>query len=186
MLAVSGCALWGCQTENKHNHVGHEHGQHDTVVSDTAQGSPHRVAMANIGSAHVHIEYHSPAVRGCIIWGGLVPYNEVWVTGAHNATFMYFSKDVVIADKTIEKGQYGFFTIPGKEEWTMILNKNWEQHLTEEYSESEDVLRWKVRPDSASHSERLTYRVMPGDGNSGVVMLNWENVQVTIPIRAAE
>jgi len=177
--------FFACQNKQAQNHEGH-HQPTEETISDTTKGSPHRVSMANIGKAHVHVEYNSPAVRKRIIWGGLVPLGEVWVTGAHQATWIAFYENVVIEGKTIEKGKYGFFTIPNKDEWTLILNKNWEQHLTDEYSEKDDILRWKVKPDSTEHTERLTYKVIPKDEKSGVVELAWEKIKISIPIQEAQ
>ncbi|WP_026999270.1 DUF2911 domain-containing protein [Eisenibacter elegans] len=179
-LALSFAA---CQSESKQNRQDHSQHTQSQAVSDTAKGSPQRVSMANIGNAHVHIEYNSPAVRKRMIWGGLVALGEVWVTGAHNATSISFSENVKIAGKTIEKGKYAFFTIPNKDEWTLILNKNWEQHLTDEYSEKEDVLRWKAKPDSTEHTERLSFKVVPKDEKSGFIEFAWEKVKITIPIQ---
>lgn len=173
--------LWACQSENKTNHQDHSQHTEKQAVSDTAKGSPKRMAMANAGKTHVHIEYNSPAVRKRIIWGGLVPFDEVWVTGAHTATSISFSDNVKIAGKTIEKGKYAFFTIPNQTEWTLILNKNWKQHLTDEYSERDDVLRWKVKPDSTEHTERLTYQVL-SKGEKGSVTMRWEKVKISFEI----
>ncbi|MBC8923868.1 DUF2911 domain-containing protein, partial [Escherichia coli] len=77
--------------------------------------------------------YHSPGVRKRIIWGGLVPYDEVWVTGAHDATTVEMPKAFVVNGKTIPAGKYAIFTIPGKNAWTVIINKQWQQHLATEY-----------------------------------------------------
>jgi hypothetical protein len=176
---------WSCHNNPTQNHEG-QHLYTEENISDTTKGSPHRVSMANIGKAHVHVEYNSPAVRKRIIWGGLVPLGEVWVTGAHEATWIAFYEDVVIEGKIIEKGKYAFFTIPNKDEWTLILNKNWEQHLTDEYSEKDDILRWKVKPNSTEHTERLTFKVIPKDEKSGVVELFWEKIKITIPIQEAQ
>ncbi|MCU0351448.1 MAG: DUF2911 domain-containing protein [Flavobacterium sp.] len=173
--------LWACQTETKTNHQDHSQHTNNQVVSDTAKGSPKRMAMANIGKIHVHIEYNSPAVRKRIIWGGLVAFDQVWVTGAHNATSISFSDNAKIDGKTIPKGKYGFFTIPNKDEWTLILNKNWEQHLTDEYSDKDDILRWKVKPDSTEHIERLTYEVI-AEGEKGSVEMRWEKVKMSFQI----
>lgn len=120
------------------------------ITADTLKGSVHRITMANIGAVHVHIDYSSPGVKGRIIWGGLVPYDQVWVAGAHKATSVDFSGDVVIGDKPVAKGKYAIFAIPGKENWTIILNKKWDQHLTDEYSDKEDVLRLQVKPQQVS------------------------------------
>lgn len=182
-------ALWACQNSDNHDHAGHDHTTHGQpekpkkTNSDTTKGSPHRMAMANVGKAHVHIEYNAPAVRKRVIWGGLVPYNEVWVTGAHQATFISFSQDVEIAGKVIKKGKYGFFTIPNEKEWTLILNKNWKQHLTDEYSEKEDVLRWKVTPEANAHTERLAYQVIAEENKAGKVVFLWEKVKISFDIK---
>jgi hypothetical protein len=116
-------------------------------VEDDKKGSLKAKATATLGTTNINIAYYSPAVRGRIIWGGLVPFDKVWVTGAHSATSIEFNQDIVIDDKTIAAGKYAFFTIPGKEEWTIILNKNWRQHLTDRYDEKEDVLRVKLKPE---------------------------------------
>jgi hypothetical protein len=100
--------------------------------------------MANIGSVHVHIDYSSPSVRGREIFGGLVAFDEVWVTGAHSATNISFDKDLMIEGKEVKSGKYALFTIPGKESWTVILNSNYDQHLADDYTEEEDVARWIV------------------------------------------
>ena len=75
------------------------------------------------------IQYYAPAVRGRMIWGGLDPFDEVWVTGAHSATNWEFIKDIVINGQTIAAGKYAIFTIPDKDKWTIIINENWNQHL---------------------------------------------------------
>ena len=144
-------------------------GHHDHATENVAEGqtsakplSPRTNAMANIGAAHVHINYSSPSVRGRTIWGGLVAFDQVWVTGAHSATSIDSNKDVSINNQTIPAGTYGFFTIPGKEEWTLILNKNYKQHLADDYSQAEDLLRLQVVPEQLPEiMEALTYEVQP-------------------------
>jgi len=156
------------------------------IPIDTLKGSPVRIAMDYIGNNHVHIVYGSPGVKGRIIWGGLVAYEQVWVTGAHKATSIDFSKDVIIADQKIPAGKYAFFTIPGKEEWTLILNKNWDQHLADRYAANEDVLRLNVNPVIQGKStQRLTYSVVKNDEQSGSVVVNWEKIQVALPFKNA-
>lgn len=179
--------IYACQSNQsqEHSQDHSKHSQHQPkqeLKSDTAKGSPKRMAMTNIGNAHVHIEYNSPAVRKRIIWGGLVAFDQVWVTGAHNATSISFSEDVMIAGKKINKGKYAFFTIPSEKEWTLILNKNWEQHLTDEYSEKEDVLRWKSKPEPNEHTERLIYQVISQGNDKGKVEMIWEKVKISFEI----
>jgi Protein of unknown function (DUF2911) len=153
------------------------------IAQDTMKKSPHRVAMANIGDAHVHIEYGSPGVRGRTIWGGLVAYDEVWSAGAHNATKISFSKAVTFAGKKIEAGTYGFFLIPHKDIFTVILNKNFDQHLADEYDQKEDVVRMDIVPVAPAKTvQRLTYEVVETGKNQGQVRFSWENKMVKVPV----
>jgi hypothetical protein len=153
------------------------------IAQDTMKKSPHRVAMANIGDAHVHIEYGSPGVRGRTIWGGLVAYGQVWSAGAHNATKISFSKAVTFAGKKIEAGTYGLFLIPQKENFTVILNKNFDQHLADEYDQKDDVVRMDIEPVAPAKTvQRLTYEVVETGKNKGEVRFSWENKMVKVPL----
>jgi len=149
---------------------------------DTFKKSIKAYATKNINGRHINIYYHSPAVRNRIIWGGLVPYDQVWVTGAHNATFLETESGLVINGQSIPAGKYAFFTIPSKTEWTLILNKNWDQHLADEYDQKDDVLRWKVNVDSISNlQERLRYAIDQTGEYKGVFEMTWEKVKITVP-----
>lgn len=157
----------------------------DIPSPDTIKKSIPREAHAVVGGVQVDIQYHAPAVRGRVIWGGLVPYDEVWVTGAHSATNISFSKDVRINGIIIPKGKYGFFTIPGKASWILILNKNWDQHLTDEYNPGEDLVRVNVVPVTGLPLvERLTYRIEERDNGQGAVIMQWETLSVALDFRA--
>lgn len=121
-------------------------------------------------------------MRERIIWGGLVPFDKVWVTGAHSATSIEFSKDLVIGGKLVAAGKYAFFTIPGKSEWTIIINKNWRQHLTDRYDEKEDVVRVKVKPETEDrHQERLRYAVEIDSNTEGEIVVYWEKLEISLP-----
>ena len=153
------------------------------IQPDTLKGSPVRTAMATINGTHVHIEYGSPGVKDRIIWGGLVAYDKVWATGAHNATSIQFSKPVEINGKTIPKGTYGFFTIPGKTSWQVIINSRFEQHLTDDYSVSEDIIRLVVEPKQTSMTQRLTYSVRPSADGGGEVSMKWDKLEIILPFK---
>lgn len=154
------------------------------IANDTLKGSPERTAMNTIGGAHVHIEYHSPGVKNRIVWGGLVPYNQVWVTGAHSATSIQLSKPIQIGETKIDKGTYAIFTIPGQEEWVFILNKNYEQHLTDDYKDSLDVVRMTVKPISTDLTQRLTYEVKKVDDTNGIIVMRWEKIKIEVPFKS--
>lgn len=150
---------------------------------DTTKRSIKSAAMGKVGSANIIINYHSPGVRGRTIWGGLVPYTDVWVTGAHYATSLQIDKDISIAGTLIAKGKYALFTIPAKDEWTLIINKNWEQHLTDDYLQNEDVVRINIKPEILNETvERLQYFINDKGSNTGTIALAWEKLKVELPI----
>ncbi|QSE99350.1 DUF2911 domain-containing protein [Fulvivirga lutea] len=145
--------------------------------------SPKTSAMGNIGNTHIHIDYSSPSVRGRVIWGGLVAYDKVWSSGAHKATTIDFSNDVTINNTKVPAGKYGFFTIPGKDQWTIILSKDWDMHLADDYTQANDLLRFKVKPTKLNEPvESLKYEVIPSNDKSGVIKLSWSDLSVSFKV----
>lgn len=149
---------------------------------DTLKGSLNAKAIGSIGPLNITINYHSPAVRDRVIWGGLVAFGNVWVTGAHSATSIEFDREVKIGETKIPPGKYALFTIPGKEEWTIILNKNWKQHLADDYSQGDDVVRIKVKPETEVNQERLRFVIEAETNSSGEVVMYWEKLEISLPI----
>jgi hypothetical protein len=150
---------------------------------DTLKGSLRALATGKMGNTLVTINYYSPAVRGRVIWGGLVPFDQVWVTGAHRATSIAFDNAVKIGGKEIPAGKYAFFTIPSKADWTIIINKNWNQHLADNYNVKDDVVRLNVKPEiEEAHQERLRYVIESEGENSAEIVIYWEKLEVSLPI----
>lgn len=149
---------------------------------DTLKGSLKAYATSKIGNATFTINYYSPATRGRMIWGGLVAYDNVWVTGAHKATNIEFDAAIKIGEETVPAGKYAFFTIPGKDSWTIIINKNWDQHLADNYDQAEDVLRLTVSPEmEETHQERLRYVIEEEGDGSGEIVMYWDKLEVSVP-----
>ena len=152
------------------------------LVKDTSKKSIKSMAYTIVKGDSIKINYHSPGVRKRIIWGGLVPYDEVWVTGAHDATTLEIPKPFIVNGKEIPAGKYAFFTIPGKNEWTVIINKQWKQHLASEYDEKEDVVRLKVKPKKNAHTERLQYFIKCANENNITISVAWEKLKIEFPV----
>jgi hypothetical protein len=156
--------------------------EHASTAADTLKKSIPKEVHAQVGQAHLMLYYHAPAVRGRMIWGGLVPYGEVWVTGAHRATAWEFNRDIVIGNTTIAAGKYAIFTIPGKEQWTIIINRNWNQHLADDYDAKEDVVRINVTPQNiAALQERLAYGIKAQSDHQGILTIRWEKILISLP-----
>lgn len=151
------------------------------LIKDTTKKSIKSMAYAVVNGDSIKVSYHSPGVRKRIIWGGLVPFDEVWVTGAHDATTLEMPKAFIVNGKEIPAGKYAFFSIPGETEWILIINRHWKQHLATEYDEKEDVVRIKVKPKTVNHTERLQYFIETGKGNGGKVAVAWEKIRVEFP-----
>jgi hypothetical protein len=152
-------------------------------VADSSKGSIYARTVALFGADSLQITYHSPAVRKRNIWGGLVPFGEVWVTGAHNATTIETSTALVIGQTEIAAGKYALFTVPGADKWIVIINKNWNQHLAWDYDAKDDLVRVEVTPQPAPHLERLQYFITPVNSTNGVIGIRWEKVSLALPLR---
>lgn len=153
------------------------------LIEDTFKGSARREAKAVIGNTEITINYGSPGVRGRVIWNGLVSYDQVWVSGSHWATAISFSKDVLVNGVEIPAGMYGFFTIPGREDWTLIINKVYDMHLADDYDESEDLVRVNVIPEILEEPvQRLTYKIVMASENAVDVTMAWDNIKVKLPV----
>ncbi len=146
--------------------------------------SPKASVMQTVGLTDITIEYSSPGVKGRTIFGDLVPYDKIWRTGANAATKITFSKDVTISGTKVAKGSYSVFTIPGKTEWTVILNKN-ASASADEYKKEEDAIRIMAKPEIAPMRERLVFQIVDFDDSKATVSLEWEKLRVSFALNLA-
>lgn len=124
--------------------------------------SPAKTAEGTVGDAKITINYSSPAVKGRVIWGDLVPLGEVWRAGANEATTFTTTKDIMVEGKKLPAGTYGFFVIPGENTSTFIFNEVSKQWGAFNYDSSKDVIRVDVPSQQTSKmEERLVYEVKP-------------------------
>lgn len=146
---------------------------------DTNRKSKNGELRGSIGSVEVTLEYGRPNVKDRKIWGGLVPYDRVWRSGADEATTISFDRDVKIEGEALPAGRYAFFTVPRMESWTLVFNNTPDQWGAFSYDETEDALRVDVTPVSEDHAETLTFTI---EGND--VVLRWEKLAVAFSIEA--
>lgn len=144
--------------------------------------SPACTVSQEIGISKLDLAFARPAVKGRKIWGELVPFGQVWRTGANNATVISFSHPAKVAGKEVPAGSYGFFAIPGEKVWTLILNKNSKQWGAYDYKPGEDLLRWEATPRTGPFLEYLDYRVIPVDAGQATVELGWEKLRISFSV----
>ncbi|HEY5551725.1 MAG TPA: DUF2911 domain-containing protein [Opitutaceae bacterium] len=146
--------------------------------------SPAASFKQRVGITDVSVEYSRPSVRGRVIFGGLVPYGEVWRTGANSATKITFSTDVKLGGANVAAGTYALFTIPGENEWTIILNNVTGQWGSYAYNAENDVVRVTAKP-AALTSPVETFSIgvsnLSAEGSATLYLL-WENTRVPVKI----
>ena len=143
-------------------------------------GSPHETAKATVGGASISIEYGRPYMRGRKIMGGLVPYDQVWRTGADAATTLSTSKALLIGGATVPAGKATLYTLPAEAGWKLIINKQIGQWGTE-YNQAQDLARVDVaRKALSAPVDQLTIAIEPA-GSGGVLKISWETTELTVP-----
>ena len=154
------------------------------AFAQTQVPSPPAVVVQKVGNTEVMIKYAQPAVKGRLVFGtkaqkALVPYGEVWRTGANEATTIEFSNDVTVQGKKLAKGIYSLLTIPGETDWTIIFNKEAKMWGHYTYKAEKDVLRVMAKPSEHKMSERFTI----GVSATGQVTLDWDKTSVSFYVK---
>ena len=145
-------------------------------------------------SAYVKVTYGSPRKRDRVIFGELVPYGQVWRTGANEATELTTTAPLEIGDETIGAGTYSVFTIPGQDEWTIIFNEGLNQWGSYGYDEGLDVLRLTVPAETMDQTyEAFTIGFEGGAAEEDAeetdetnLVMMWDQTKVSIPIEIEE
>jgi hypothetical protein len=150
----------------------------------TPASSPLCKVTGTVGLTDVTIEYSRPSVKGRTIFGGLVPYNETWRTGANRNSTITFSEKVNIGGKDIKKGTYALFTVPGSSEWEVILytdTENW--GLPVKWEAAKEAVRFKVPSQTLPFSiETMLISMDNLSNNSFDLVLAWENTILAFPV----
>lgn len=144
--------------------------------------SPPAKAEAAFGSKHVTIDYSAPSKRDRKIFGGLVPFDQVWRTGANAATTLTTETDLMIGTVHVPAGTYTLYTIPGPKAWTLIINKQTGQSGTK-YDQAQDLGRTKMTVTWPKNTtETFVVGLKATNARKGTLTFTWENTQASVPI----
>jgi hypothetical protein len=161
------------------------------------RASQRSTVSQTVGDTEISIVYHRPNVKGRQIWGCqtsdvipkggvtydcLVPYGQVWRTGANEATVFEINNDVMINGQKLPKGKYSLHTIPGDNEWTIIFNKTWNQWGSYSYDEKQDALRVTAKPVAADMMETMSISIEDVTENSARIVIGWEKIRVPFTV----
>jgi Protein of unknown function (DUF2911) len=138
-----------------------------------------------VGVTEISLDYASPAARGRQVFGSVVPFGEVWRSGANSCTKITFSKDVTVGTTAVPAGTYCLFTIPRKEKWTFIINKDSTQWGAYTYKDSLDVARTEVTPESIPARERLAFIFSDASDDGVKLDLEWDKTRASLPIKVS-
>lgn len=179
LVFIGFASLYGCGEKRSESSVEGE----KPVVSDSPEmlASPIRTAEGKIGDTEIKVQYGSPSVKSRVIWGDLLPYDEVWRTGANESTFVEFSSDVTVEGKPLKAGKYSLFTIPKEQgPWTVIFNSEWDlEHGHFQYREENDVLRVESKPRREQNNQESLIISIEENG----LLIKWEKLSLPIEIK---
>jgi len=144
--------------------------------------SPAATVTQTLGLTDLTVAYSRPGVKGRVIWGGLVPYDQPWRTGANEATRFTATDPIQFGGKELAAGTYALLTIPGKDEWTVVINSEKDLWGAFEYKPEKDVLRVTVKPTAAEPQEWMEFTFEDLTPNSANLVLRWERLRVAVPI----
>ena len=148
----------------------------------TPRPSPNATLTQTVGLTDITIKYSRPGKKGRTILGGLVPYDQVWRTGANEATTISFSDDVTIDGQKLAKGTYALFTIPGRDTWQVIFNKQGEQWGAFNYDAAQDALKITVKPETSPFFEWMSFDVDEMTTDTAKIELQWDTWSVAFTV----
>lgn len=156
---------------------------HAQQAPELPQPSPKARVEQRVGLTDVSVDYSSPAVKGRAIWGGVVPYDKPWRTGANAATKLTVSRDFTFAGKPVPAGSYALYTIPSKANWTVALSSSLDAWGNDGFDTKKDVVRVALKPAAATASrERMAFSFANTTDSATQLDLEWEKLRVSIPI----
>lgn len=152
--------------------------------------SPYDSTAVPLGDSEALVCYGRPSVRGRTVFGGLVPYDELWRTGANEPTIIHLPVAATIAGIAVEPGSYSLYTVPGREQWTVIVNRSTSQWgIENQYNDAvraQEVARATVPSEQIDAPvETFVIRAEPQGANAANLVLEWENTRVRIPVQAS-
>lgn len=155
----------------------------DAPAVQFPKASPPALVREQVGLTTVEVAYSRPGAKGRKVFGGLIPYGEVWRTGANEATKITFSTDVTFGGEPVPAGTYALFTIPGESEWTVILNSDTEQWGSYGHQAEKDVAAVTAAVTAlAQPVETFAISLRDLRGSTATLTLDWEKTRVSVPL----
>jgi Protein of unknown function (DUF2911) len=149
--------------------------------------SPVQIVSARYKETYLKITYGQPQKKTRQVFGKLVPFDQIWRTGANEATEITITKDILINQQPLKAGTYALFTIPGKENWIIIINSDVGMWGSYNYNSKKDVLRFEVPAVSTGAIVFEPFTISIDTKNDqATITLAWDTTQVSFPVQFNE
>lgn len=158
----------------------------EKVSFSTPPPSPEASFTQQLVTGEISVHYSRPLARGRKVFGGLVPFDSLWRTGAGGATTIHLTEEIILGDKQLKVGKYALFTIPGLHEWTIIINADTTLHGAFGYNSKNDIHRFNIKSEksnSFTEAFSISFTDLSKSG-SGFLTLAWENTIVNVPVKS--
>ena len=153
------------------------------VAAQENRVSPHETTEFSLNGKKITVTYGRPYMKGRKIMGALVPYDQVWRTGADEATVLTTEADLMIGNLAVPKGSYAVFTLPSESGWKLIVNKVDKQFGAFDYDEKQDLGRVDMKVGKTSAPVEQFTITLAKAGSGGVMKLEWENTSASVDIK---
>ena len=172
----------------------------DEPKNVAARTSPYDSVQLTIGGRTAQVCYSRPSVKGRVVFGGIVPFDSLWRTGANEPTILHLPFDAEIAGLAVPAGHYSLYTLPSKGQWQLVINRSTSQWgitldatnadgtvnrsaYTAEVA-AQELGRAPLTADSIAFVEQFSIRAEPAVGDASALLLEWERTRVRVPVRA--
>lgn len=152
------------------------------IPVNVPQPSPRATVTQTVSVTEMSVTYSRPAVKGRKVWGGLVPFGQVWRTGANENTVVTFSTPVKVEGQPLPAGRYALFTIPGEASWTVVFSKQSHAWGSDSYDPKEDAVRVTVTPRIGADVERMQFTFEDLTDSSAALTLRWEKLALPVKV----
>ena len=171
LVAIAACSVLACAQQDK-----------------SKRPSPPGSAECQFADGKtVHIDYSRPSVKGRKIFGGLVPYDKEWRTGANEATTFVANTSVEVAGTKVPAGSYTLFTVPSQKQWTLIISKKTGEWGIPYPGKGEDLARAPMRSEELSSPvEQFTISFEHSSPEACTLRMDWETTRAEVGVREAK
>ena len=181
-LAMAGCGGGGESAAGAETDAAADAGALPIMALEDVKPSQSGLVWQEVANTQIEVTYDRPVARGRDLFGGIVPFGEIWNPGANDATAISFTRDVTINGNPLPAGKYSLWAIPDPNRWTIIFNRQADVYHTPYPGEDDDALRFMASPRRGAHMETLAFYFAAVEQKDAELRLHWGETYVPFNI----